>query len=140
MRKLPRVLLVDDDKTTNFLNKLLIDTLGIAEQVLVVENGQEALQVLAPGQPIPALILLDMNMPVMNGLAFLESYAHLPLTQQQAIVIFLLTTSLHERDLDRAQRLPIAGSLAKPLTKAKLLDIVHAHFPQAMPLSAPDTY
>jgi CheY-like chemotaxis protein len=139
MLKLPKVLLVDDDKTTNFLNKLLVDTLGITEQVLVAENGQEALQLLAPGQPAPALILLDMNMPVMNGLAFLESYTHLPLAQQQATVIFLLTTSLHERDMTRVQQLPIAGLLAKPLTKEKLLDILQVHFPQSVPLAAPDT-
>jgi CheY-like chemotaxis protein len=57
------------------------------------------LRLLAPGQPALSFILLDMNMPVMNGLAFLESYAHLPLAQQQATIIFLLTTSLHKRDL-----------------------------------------
>jgi hypothetical protein len=73
MLKLSSVLLVDDNKTPTFLNKLLVDTLGITEQVLVAENGQEALRLLTPGQPALALILLDMNMPVMNGLAFLES-------------------------------------------------------------------
>lgn len=83
-------------------------------------------------------MLLDMNMPVMNGLAFLESYTHLPLAQQQATVIFLLTTSLHERDMARVQQLPIVGSLAKTLTKGKLLDIVQVHFPQAVPPTAPD--
>jgi CheY-like chemotaxis protein len=131
MLKLPSVLLVDDDTTTNFLNKLLVNTMGIAEQVLVAENGEEALRLLALGRPEPALILLDMNMPVMNGLAFLESYAQLP--QLPASVIVLLTTSVHERDLARVQQLPIAGALDKPLTKDKLLGVLRQHFPQALP-------
>jgi len=130
------VLLVDDDPTTNFLNQLVVNTLGIAEQVLVAENGKEALHLLTRGQPAPSgptLLLLDMNMPVMNGLAFLEAYAQLPLAQRQAIVVIMLTTSLHERDLARAQQLPIAGSLDKPLTKAKLLAVLHQHFPEVGP-------
>jgi len=135
MVKLSSVLLVDDDPTTNFLNKLLLQTQGVAEQVLVAENGQEALRLLAPDQPTcaPALILLDMNMPVMNGLAFLEAYAQLPLAQQQAIVVILLTTSIHERDLARAQQSPIAGFLDKPLNKTKLVALLHQHFPQTRP-------
>lgn len=131
MLKLPSVLLIDDDTTTNFLNKLLVNTMGIAEQVLVAENGEEALRLLALGRPEPALILLDMNMPVMNGLAFLESYTQLP--QLPASVIVLLTTSVHERDLARVQQLPIAGALDKPLTKDKLLGVLRQHFPQAVP-------
>jgi CheY-like chemotaxis protein len=134
MLKLPCVLLIDDDTTTNFLNKLLINTMGIAEQVLVAENGEEALRLLAPGQPAPALILFDMNMPVMNGLAFLESYTQLP---PSTSVIILLTTSVHERDLARVQQLPIAGALDKPLTKNKLLGVLRQHFPQAVPALSP---
>ena len=133
MPKLASVLLVDDDTTTNFLNKLLVNNLGFSEQVLVAENGEEALRLLAPSSPgaaWPALILLDINMPVMNGLAFLEMYAQLPPPPQPSVII-LLTTSLHERDLARARWLPIAGSLDKPLTKAKLLAVLHQHFPQA---------
>lgn len=68
----------------------------------------------------PALVLLDGNMPVMNGIEFLEAHHHLPLAQQQAIVIVLLTTSVSPRDLARAQALPIAGTLTKPLTEEKL--------------------
>jgi CheY-like chemotaxis protein len=133
MPPLSSVLLVDDDPTTNYLNKLLLTRMGAAEQVLVAENGEQALRTLlqtcvAETATCPQLILLDMNMPVLNGLAFLEAYAQLPLVHQQAIVIVMLTTSLHPVDLARAQQLPIAGFLNKPLTKEKVHALLQEHF------------
>ncbi|WP_324680069.1 response regulator [Hymenobacter sp. GOD-10R] len=131
---LASVLLVDDDSTTNFLNKLLLTRMEVAEQVLVAEDGEQALRTVvqscvdSTAPACPQLILLDMNMPVMNGLAFLEMYVQLPLAQRQAIVIVLLTTSLHERDLAHAQQLPIAGFLNKPLTREKVQAILQQHF------------
>jgi CheY-like chemotaxis protein len=136
MQPLASVLLVDDDPTTNFLNKLLLTRMAVAEQVLVAENGEQALRTLVQActgtdnAACPRLILLDMNMPVLNGLAFLEAYVQLPLGQQQAIVIIMLTTSLHPVDLARAQELPIAGFLNKPLTQAKVMTLLEQHFIQ----------
>ena len=134
MPKLPSVLLVDDDSTTNYLNKMLLTRLGVAEQLLVAENGREALDLLvhtctALSTSCPALILLDVNMPVMNGIEFLEAYQHLSFTQRQAIVVVLLTTSVNPRDLAKVQLLSIAGTLTKPLTEAKINALLHEHFP-----------
>lgn len=136
MPTLTSVLLVDDDPTTNYLNKLLLTQMEVAKQVLVAENGEQALRTLvqtcaAETTTCPSLILLDMNMPVLNGLAFLEAYAQLPLVHQQAIVIVMLTTSLHPTDMARAQELPIAGFLNKPLTKQKVAALLAQHFADA---------
>jgi CheY-like chemotaxis protein len=134
MPPLTSVLLVDDDPTTNFINKLLLTRMGVAEQVLVAENGEQALRTLdqtcsaSATAACPRLILLDMNMPVLNGLAFLEAYVQMPLANKQAIVIVMLTTSLHEYDLARAQQLPIAGFLNKPLTREKVTALLQRHF------------
>jgi CheY-like chemotaxis protein len=82
MAKLPCVLLVDDDPTTNFINRKLLRRLGVTEQVREARNGQEALMALrrCPQEPAgcPVLIFLDVNMSIMGGLEFLEAYQQLP--------------------------------------------------------------
>ncbi|MGI4741612.1 MAG: response regulator [Janthinobacterium lividum] len=136
MPKLSSVLLVDDDPTTNFLHKLLLQQMGVAEQLLVVENGAEALRtlrqtcLLADAPACPALILLDINMPVMNGLAFLEAYQQLVLPASQQPVIVVLTTSMNSSELAHIQQQPIAGLLSKPLTREKVTALLQQHFAQ----------
>ncbi|RZK22232.1 MAG: response regulator [Hymenobacter sp.] len=125
MPELTSILLVDDDSTTNFLNQSLIKRMGIVEHLRTAENGAEALQALHQtcvphGENCPNLILLDMKMPIMNGIEFLEAYAQLPAEHRHSIVIVMLTTSLLTQDLERVRQLPIAGILSKPLTKEKL--------------------
>lgn len=129
------MLLVDDDATTNFLNKLLLGTtMRVAKEVLVAENGAEALRILQErcsppdGPGCPELILLDMNMPVMNGLAFLEAYFALPAERRRHTVVAMLTTSLNPLDQARVQQLPITGFLNKPLTKDKVTALLQEHF------------
>ena len=134
MALLTSVLLVDDDSTTNFLNKALLTRMGVTQQVLTAENGEQALRTLGQtclgpdSAACPQLLLLDMNMPVLNGLGFLEAYTQLPLAQQRTTVIVMLTTSLHPLDQARAEQLPIAGFLNKPLTKEKVTAILAQHF------------
>lgn len=133
MPQLTSILLVDDDSTTNFLNQSLIKRLGIAQHLRTAENGAEALQALREtcvplSASCPSLILLDMKMPVMNGIEFLEAYSQLPPAQRQSIVIVMLTTSLLPQDLERVRQLPIAGVLSKPLTKEKLQALVDEYF------------
>ena len=140
MQKLPTILLVDDDPTTNFLNELLLKNLDVTERLLVAENGAQALEMLheacatPEGPTCPVLVLLDVNMPVMNGIEFLEAYHLLPLAWRQAVVIVMLTTSLHSRDLTRLQELAIAGLVSKPLTRAKIDTILQANFQRALPM------
>jgi CheY-like chemotaxis protein len=136
MPQVSSILLVDDDETTNFLNQTLIRRAQVTDQILVATNGLEALKVLhdtctPASAQCPALILLDVNMPVMNGIEFLEAYQKAPLAQQQTIVIVLLTTTVLTRDLERVQQLPIASVLDKPLTSDKLRLLVDRHFPVA---------
>ncbi|GAB3577443.1 response regulator [Hymenobacter daeguensis] len=138
MQKLTCALLVDDDQTTNYLNQLLLKRLSVTDKILVALNGQEALDLLQihcrqATPDCPALILLDVKMPVMDGFAFLEAYNRLPLPEKQAIIIVMLTTSLHPQDVERVQKLNIAGFLNKPLTENKINDVLKNHFNRHLP-------
>ena len=133
MAPLRCVLLVDDDPTTRYLHRLLLDQLGLAAHVLEAANGQQALELIRAQRAddfrtCPDLILLDVRMPVMNGFEFLEAYTALPRAQQCARVVALLTTSLSPRDVARADRLAVAAYLAKPLMSETLSEFVHERF------------
>ncbi len=135
MPTLPCILLVDDDPTTNFLNQHLLRRLDAADRVLVAADGADALTQLVdhctpPTPNCPALILLDVNMPGLNGIQFLEAYRHLPLaTAPVRPVLVMLSTSLHPRDVARVEALGlVAEFLVKPLTADKLRGVLGRHF------------
>lgn len=133
MPTLPRILLVDDNYASNFLHTKLLPHPDPTAQVRTALNGQEALEVLRthyqpPTPRCPTLVLLDINMPIINGFAFLEAYQQLALAQRQDLTILLLTTSISPRDLARLQHLPIAGLLPYPLSEEKIAQVLADHF------------
>lgn len=131
--KFKRILLVDDDQITNFLNENLLKEMNIAEHITIANDGQEALDYITlncldpknPNGLCCDLILLDLNMPVMDGFEFLEKISQL--TIENHIYIVLLTTSSNERDLERAKTFNIKGYINKPLTDAKILEVLEGN-------------
>lgn len=134
MQKLSSVLLIDDDATNNFLNERLLQRLEVADQLLVAETGRDALDLLADTEATPpALILLDVNMPGMTGIEFLEQYQSQRQAQIQATVVIMLTTTMDSRDLARINELHINGLVSKPLTEEKVDQILQLHFRRTLP-------
>lgn len=135
MQDLGFILLVDDDPATNFLNQLLIKDMGLNERLHICLGGQEALDFLAIQQskkPQPEvqkknLVLLDVNMPAMNGFEFLEE---LPLKSinRQELSIYMLTSSSFHKDIETAKRLGVDGFINKPLTDDTLKKIFNELF------------
>jgi len=132
MQKLSGVLLVDDDPTTNFLHEQLLTRLGVTERCLVAENGAQALALLAEAgdAPPPALVLLDVLMPVMDGIEFLEAYHQPPAPLP---VVIVLTTTMHTRDRARLASLAVTDYLEKPLTREKVNAMLQRHFGRQLP-------
>merc|ERR1711974_197253 len=125
-RKIKRVLLFDDDNITNKLNSMVLEKSGMVEQIDIAKNGEEALEFLKKplvdkSFPRPELILLDINMPIMNGWEFLEAYKAMPEEYQGGIVIMMLTSSLNKTDELKSKNYKIDKFIKKPLTVDKFL-------------------
>lgn len=122
MVKYKKILLVDDDETSNFLNELLIKGMDMVEDVSIASNGQEALDYLKhEPNSAPQVIFLDLNMPVMDGFEFLEAFEKMP---QPKAPVFILTSSNNFKDYARAKDFDVAGYLIKPLTEEKIKDVL----------------
>jgi len=127
MEKLQRILLIDDDEITNFLNYELIADLQLASFVETMVDARQALQLIeeqCPQHQCPDLILLDLKMPIFDGFDFLKGFQTLPLDKVQKTKIVVLTTSSNPRDTQRLQELGIDRLVNKPLTKEKMLELI----------------
>ncbi len=115
-----KILLIDDDPITNFINKRLIQTLGIDHEVVVAENGQEGIDILVTennaGRRFPDVILLDINMPNVNGFQFLEELYRLEIMSDAPSRIAILSSSISQLDQSRARELGIKTYLVKPMS------------------------
>jgi CheY-like chemotaxis protein len=141
MRKLTPlhlIMLVDDDDTTNYLNQRLLEGLNAAENILVVKDGEQALDYLIkacgpdPSEeyPCPDLIFLDIKMPVMDGFEFLEAYKNARLSFTKEIIIMMLTSSASFYDLEKLKEYPeVKKHYSKSLTETDVKDVMEEHFP-----------
>jgi CheY-like chemotaxis protein len=138
MKKLNCILLVDDDEPTNYLNQLTLEEIDCANTIRTAENGIAALEYLKKtvsgdeNYPHPDLILLDINMPAMNGWEFLDQYSKLDAHQKADVIIVMLTTSLNPDDRIKAEKNPdVTGFEIKPLISERVKGIIEKYFRDA---------
>ena len=134
MTDLPLVLLVDDDEAARYLHQRLLRPYAALTQLATAENGQQALdQLLAlPDEAGPTLILLDLNMPVLGGLGFLDIYSQWPPARQQRTPVVVLSSSVLATERQRVQALG-AGYEEKPLTAPVVARLLQQHLGVALP-------
>lgn len=130
MRKLKEILLVDDSEGINDLNHLLLTEMGVVENISTALNGRLALDYLTSideegNHPNPTLILLDINMPVMDGYQFLDAYDKLDEEMKADKIIVMLSTSISEIDIEKAKSYGyVKGYHFKPLDENKMRSII----------------
>lgn len=124
-----KIILVDDDKITNFVNEKLITSLDIPTEIKTCFSGVCALDhlnsALRKNESGPDIILLDINMPIMNGFEFLSELEKFPVNFTQSIKVIMLSSTLNEDDKRRAfQFKNVIDFLNKPLSIGNLKKII----------------
>lgn len=128
MNKQPpsRIILIDDSEADNLFHQIMIRRAGFAGEIQMFENSVEALDFLrADTRSEPTCILLDINMPVLNGFELAEKASPL-LKGKPTMVVVMLTSSHSPEDQARAQSIDIIqGYVSKPLTVALVSQMLH---------------
>ena len=113
MRKNLNILLVEDDMIEIMKFNRTISKLACIHNIIEAKNGEEALEILYNIETLPDFILLDLNMPKINGLEFLSIIRNNDYLKYIPTVI--LTLSNDHKDVSDCHQLGIAGYLVKPL-------------------------
>ncbi|MBT5551601.1 MAG: response regulator [Nitrospina sp.] len=121
------LLVVEDNETDVFCLKQAFEKNGIGKVIVTASNGEEALAYLNGESPdfdgrIPNLILLDLNMPIMNGFEFLEAIKSDP--RLKTIPVVILTSSTSEVDMNDSYNNNIAGYIEKPMDPDGYIEVV----------------
>ena len=123
MRTERPLLLAEDDEVDVLTVRRALRELEIDNELVVVGDGEAALDVLRGGLR-PALVLLDLNMPRMNGLEFLRVAREESLLATTPVVV--LTTSRQDQDIVEGFHLAVAGYMVKPVDYRKFLEMMQA--------------
>jgi len=128
MPKFSNVLLVEDDPITIMVCDRIIKMTSFAEKVTSCENGKIAIDYLMSikeSGPLPNIIFLDINMPVMNGWDFLEEFEKVQSGFSQLPRIYLLSSTVDPEDYKKAKSFALVQDfISKPLSREALANIV----------------
>jgi CheY-like chemotaxis protein len=114
MRNDKPVLLVEDDMIDTITVKRAFKELQMDTPLITAENGEEAMHYLEKSQDVPGLILLDLNLPIMDGVEFLGRVKSNP--DLRHIPIVVLTTSNEMEDRQKCFGHSVAGYMTKPVS------------------------
>ena len=117
------ILLVEDDQVDVMTVMRALKEIHVTNPVVNPENGEEALKYLRdPKNTKPCIILLDLNMPIMNGIEFLQVAKQD--AQLRRIPVVVLTTSEEQQDKVNSFDLGVAGYMAKPVDYRQFVEVM----------------
>jgi CheY-like chemotaxis protein len=117
------ILLVEDDIIDAMTTKRALKEIHVLNDVITLKNGEEALEYLENGKlETPCLVLLDLNMPRMNGIEFLKEARKKNLLPRTPVIV--LTTSKEEKDKIETFKLYVAGYMVKPVDYIQFVEVV----------------
>ncbi|TKK69230.1 response regulator [Ilyomonas limi] len=123
----PRFILIDDEMYSNKISKTFIKKMFPDAEIVDFTSPLEALQYINTAyttRPVSTAILLDINMPELNGWQVLEKLQALPLPVKDYISVYMLSSSIDPKDKQRAEDHPlIKGYIEKPLSREILQEI-----------------
>ncbi len=127
--------MIDDDAICSWINRVMLEEMQVAENVECINDGKSAIEYLQKNcsseagsdKSCPDLILLDLNMPGIDGFDILEKLKHTAgcesLSSERVVI---LTTSMHQKDLEKARSYNVYSYLTKPLTEVKINGILES--------------
>lgn len=131
MRPINLVALIDDDEIEKFIGSKVIESTNLVNRIKTFSNGEEAINFLKSNSKkpdlLPEIILLDLNMPIMDGFEFLQKYIMLEPKLGKKITIYVVSSSISKSDIERINQISeVTDYIIKPITKEKFEKIAHA--------------
>jgi CheY-like chemotaxis protein len=123
-----KILLIDDDHIFHYLHSKVIALAGIEADIITAAHGLEGLEIITKmienGEELPTEILVDLNMPSMNGFEFIRAINDFDFKGKDQIKMIVVTSSVNEADKVIADQLGIKYFLTKPLLVRDVVDVL----------------
>ena len=124
------VLLVDDDRIFNLLSSKSLQRMGDVKEIHTALNGKEAIDLINEyfqgSSTLPDIILLDLNMPIMDGFEFIHAFRKLNVSGKDNVKIIIVTSSQDPQDMERVKSLGITQYLTKPINEKLLWSAINS--------------
>ncbi|KJD35832.1 transcriptional regulator [Tamlana sedimentorum] len=119
MKKIDIACIIDDDPIFVYGLKKLMKIANFCESFMIFNNGEEAINNLTPilesGKNMPSVILLDLNMPIMDGWQFLDEF--IKIESHKKITIYIVSSSIDPKDKNRLKNYQsVSKFIIKPVT------------------------
>ncbi len=131
MSLIKNIFLVDDDATFVFMTKKIIRSTAINSEINEFADGEAAIDFLKDHldhtEPLPDVIFLDLNMPIMDGWGFLEEYVSLEPKMKKKVKLYIVSSSISPHEIERAKQFSsVSDFIIKPLVKEKFIEIIES--------------